>query len=307
MTPTLVGVGNVVVDVVLEVPALPPPGGDVLATGGGLYAGGALNVLAAAARHGMRAVYGGVLGTGPLARLAAEALAAEGVVAALDPEAGNDTGCTVAVVDAGGERTFLTRVGAEATLTAARLATLRPAPGDWVHVSGYGLAHPVNRDALTGWVPALPAGVRVVFDPGPLAGGLDRDAVAAVAGRADWISATGAEAAALTGCGDPPGAARALAARAGSGVVVRLGADGCLLVEPAGEVRHVAGFAVTAVDANGAGDTHTGAFVARLAAGAGPVDAARLANAAAAVAVTRRGPATSPTAGEVEAWVGAAG
>ena len=59
------------------------------------------------------------------------------------------------------------------------------------------------------------------------------------------------------------------------------------------------GFAVEAVDTNGAGDTHTGVFLAALAAGAGPAEAVRLANAAAALSVTRHGPATGPTRAEL--------
>src|SRR5580698_214565 len=46
----LLHLGNVVVDVVLDVPALPEPGGDVLATRSQTAAGGGFNVMAAAAR-----------------------------------------------------------------------------------------------------------------------------------------------------------------------------------------------------------------------------------------------------------------
>ena len=47
----LLHLGNVVVDVVLTVPALPEPGGDVLATSTQTAAGGGFNVMAAARRH----------------------------------------------------------------------------------------------------------------------------------------------------------------------------------------------------------------------------------------------------------------
>jgi sugar/nucleoside kinase (ribokinase family) len=61
----------------------------------------------------------------------------------------------------------------------------------------------------------------------------------------------------------------------------------------------VPGFAVEALDSTGAGDAHTGVFVAALARGADPVAAAWTANAAGALTVTRRGPATCPTAAEI--------
>jgi sugar/nucleoside kinase (ribokinase family) len=56
---------------------------------------------------------------------------------------------------------------------------------------------------------------------------------------------------------------------------------------------------VRAIDANGAGDTHAGVFIAALARGTAPPAAARRANAAAALSVTRPGPATAPTAREL--------
>jgi sugar/nucleoside kinase (ribokinase family) len=82
---------------------------------------------------------------------------------------------------------------------------------------------------------------------------------------------------------------------------VRLGADGCVILVPGGAPVHVPGFTVEALDSNGAGDAHVGAFLAALAAGQHPVAAARRANACAALAVTRLGPATAPTAAEVDA------
>jgi sugar/nucleoside kinase (ribokinase family) len=71
----------------------------------------------------------------------------------------------------------------------------------------------------------------------------------------------------------------------------------------AGQIEHVPGFKVQAVDSNGAGDAHAGVFIAGLAQGLKPVAAARRANAAAALAVTRWGPATSPGTSEVDALV----
>ena len=85
------------------------------------------------------------------------------------------------------------------------------------------------------------------------------------------------------------------------GAVVRLGADGCIILVPGGEPVHVPGFPVNVVDSNGAGDAHIGAFLAALAAGWHPLDAARRANACAAIAVTRSGPATAPRLDELDA------
>ena len=66
---------------------------------------------------------------------------------------------------------------------------------------------------------------------------------------------------------------------------------------------HIPAPTVRAVDTTGAGDAHAGVFLAALADGLSPADAARRANAAAALAVTRPGPATSPTRAELDAWL----
>jgi sugar/nucleoside kinase (ribokinase family) len=206
----------------------------------------------------------------------------------------------VSIVDAEGERTFVTSRGAEATLTTADLGGISAAPGDASYLSGYGLVHPSNRAALLGWLGRLPAGHAVFADPGPLVQLIPPDAMERVLGRADWWTCNAREAALLTGVQDPVAAARALARRAGSrGVLVRTGPDGCLLGRGGSAPVRVPGFDVDVLDTNGAGDAHTGTFIAALARGLDAVAAAREANAAAALSVTRRGPATAPAAAEL--------
>jgi sugar/nucleoside kinase (ribokinase family) len=64
---------------------------------------------------------------------------------------------------------------------------------------------------------------------------------------------------------------------------------------------------VVAVDTTGAGDAHAGVFLAGLAAALPPAAAASRANAAAALAVTRAGPAVSPSRAELDAFLAAEG
>ena len=59
-----------------------------------------------------------------------------------------------------------------------------------------------------------------------------------------------------------------------------------------------------AVDSNGAGDAHAGVLLAGLSRGLGLYEAALRANAAAALAVTERGPATAPIRSRTDALVG---
>ena len=179
----LLHLGNVVVDVVLTVPALPEPGGDVLATSTETTAGGGFNVMAAARRQGLPVRYAGAIGSGPFAEVARAACAAEGIEVLQPAKPGLDTGFVISIVDAAGERTFLTSRGAEATLTGADLELVRPGPGDAVYLSGYGLVHPANRAALLGWLGRLDDRHIVIFDPGPLVLSLPRDALGTAPGR----------------------------------------------------------------------------------------------------------------------------
>ena len=96
-----------------------------------------------------------------------------------------------------------------------------------------------------------------------------------------------------------------------AGILVRSGPDGCVLavrVPGSGtgyrlSLSHVAAPAVVPVDTTGAGDAHSGVFLAGLAARLTVGEAARRANAAAALTVTRTGAATSPTRAELDRFL----
>jgi sugar/nucleoside kinase (ribokinase family) len=297
----LLHVGNVIVDIVLRVPELPVAGSDVLAAGAGMTPGAGFNVMIAAVRQGMAVVHGGAHGTGPFGDMIRGALRDAGIEVAQPTSPGPDSGFCVALVDATGERTFVTSVGAEAGLTAADLDRVDVRDDDVVHVSGYSLLSPTGGPALAGWLDRLPASVSVVVDPQPLVADVPGEVLGPVLRRADWWTCNDREAALMTGAGDPVVAARELIEVTGrAGVLVRAGAAGCVLLERGGSPRHVPAYPVQAVDTNGAGDAHVGVFVAALAGGATPVEGVHRANAAAALATTRFGPATAPTRGELD-------
>ncbi|MEM7442413.1 MAG: sugar kinase [Pseudomonadota bacterium] len=86
-------------------------------------------------------------------------------------------------------------------------------------------------------------------------------------------------------------------------VALTLGPDGTLVATP-DEQRRVPGRRVDAVDATGAGDTFDGTFLTELAAGKDPFDAARYANAAAALSTQGYGAvAPMPNRQAVEAFL----
>jgi sugar/nucleoside kinase (ribokinase family) len=307
----LVFAGEAIVDVVMRVPALPPRGGDALATSAEILAGGGFNVMAAAARQGLPVRYAGGHGTGPWGDVVRAALAAEGIGLLRPPDPDRDTGFDVALVEPDAERTFVTRLGAEAVRGPGAWDAVPAGPGDAVYVSGYGLVPPESGPALGDWAAHLPSGVLLFVDPGPLVAQIPSVLLDQVLARCDWLSCNHREATVLAGTGlagapgDPAAVAGRLLARgAAGGVLVRAGAAGCYVAElGSNDAVHVRAPQVDAVDTTGAGDAHAGVFLAALADGLSPVGAAARANAAAAFAVTRPGPATAPDRAELDAWL----
>lgn len=302
--------GQALVDVVVEVPDLPARGQNVMAVSATDYAGGAVTVLVAAARFGAACEHAGAHGTGPHGDLVRAALAGEGIGVSAPPVPDLDTGICVVMVEPSAERTFVTTLGAERRISVESLATSAPRAGDLVCVTGFSLALESTRDPLLAWLPTLDPDVVVVLDPGAAFAGLPADVRAAMLAVTDVWSSNAEEAEDLLGevgqqaPEDLAALTTAIAPllRGDAVAIVRDGPEGCA-VHVSGETTYVAGFAQKPLDTNGAGDTHTGALLAEVAAGTPWVEGCRRANAAAAIKVTRRGPESAPTAAEVDAFL----
>lgn len=111
------------------------------------------------------------------------------------------------------------------------------------------------------------------------------------------------DAVALTGLSDPDAVADFYLKLGPATVALKMGAKG-VLVATTEERQVVPGFAVSSVDASGAGDCFDGAFLAELARGSSVFEAARYGNAAAAISTTGYGAvAPVPRRAEVEAFL----
>lgn len=303
MTHRVIHTGQALVDVVVEVPGLPRRGGNVNASSHHRYAGGASNILIAAARTGADVVHAGSVGTGPYGDLVRAALAAEGVAVSSPPVTDLDTGICIVLVEPSAERTFVTTFAAERQISLASLASSHPRAGDLVCVSGYTLFEP-TREPLLQWLEALPAGVVVVLDPGAPFAGFTAGLRERMLALTDVWTSNAEEAAELTGVDEVAASTQSVGDLLPDGgvVIVRDGPRGCHLREQ-GRTTYLPGFPQTPVDTNGAGDAHTGVLVAERALGSGWREAAVRANAAGAIKVTRKGPATAPTRAEVDEFL----
>jgi ribokinase len=154
---------------------------------------------------------------------------------------------------------------------------------------------------------AKEAGLITILNPAPADAALGRGELAH---WVDVITPNEGEAALLAGhvafetgtvAADPVEHARRLRELGFAKCVITLGPAGCLVADDH-EVITVPGQPVRAIDATAAGDAFNGALAVALSEGRSLAEAARWANRAAAIAVTRRGAQPSlPTRAEIEA------
>lgn len=330
MTGKVISLGQVIVDLTMNVDAVPRAGEDVFAGNVQTQVGASFNTLYAVRRMGVKASHAGVIGTGPWASQILQTLENQEIQHIGKRDAVHDSGFCVALTDANAERTFISTRGAEAYGSADAFDSVNPEKRDVVHVSGYTLVHH-TADALLAFVKRTTEHreFTAVFDPSPMISAVDDDVFRVMlAYRPIWScnereATLIAQRLAALDSGDSCDCKVSrdmlqeiesanvneetvawLCDRLRSSVIVRVGADGAWLAIPGGEVLRIPGFPMKAVDTNGAGDCHTGVLCALLCEGVPLKDAVRCANAASALAVTRRGPATCPDRKEVERLLG---
>jgi 2-dehydro-3-deoxygluconokinase len=260
------------------------------------FGGDTSNAAVAAARQGARVGYVTRVGADAFGEMFRAMWRAEGV----------DTSGVVTDPTAHTGVYFVTHDGAEHEFSYLRAdsAASRMRPEDvplelvrragFLHVSGIAQAiSPGACDAVFRAIDAArEAGVKVSYDPNlrlrlwPLA---RASAVTlATAALADYFLPSLEDARALSGLDTPERIVRWAHDMEVPAIVLKLGSQG-VLVSDGRERELMPGFKVDTVDATGAGDAFDGAFLARLAAGDTIWDAARYANAAAALATTGYG------------------
>ncbi len=144
------------------------------------------------------------------------------------------------------------------------------------------------------------AGVLVTLDPAPAA-----DLPESVWHQVAWFTPNETEAAHYVGDGaDVEQSAQKLLDKGLRGVVLKRGGEGSYVAVAGGKSGWVKPFKVDAIDTVAAGDCFNGAFAVAILEGNDPWAAARFANAAAAICVTRKGAAASmPVRSEVDQFI----
>ena len=278
----------------LEFNQLPPDG-----SGRALYleghGGDTSNAAIAAARAGARAGYISAIGRDAPGRSFLALWAAEGVDASTVAQR-NDAPTGIYFVTHGPQ-------GHDFTFYRAGSAASRMAPADMpegalkaariLHLSGISQAisasacdacfHAMELARAGGAMVSYDTNLRRALWPLPRA----RAVIHAALRMADIAFPSHDDAMALTGLEDPDAIAD-LYLEMVPKVILKLGRQGVMVATREGRTT-LPGHSVKAVDATGAGDTFAGNFLARLSQGDGLEEAARYANAAAALATTGYG------------------
>jgi ribokinase len=294
----IIVVGSLNIDLVLPAQRIPKLGetlscDDVLPFPGGKGA----NQAYAAARLGGQVAMVGQVGSDAYGPVLLNSLQSVGVDVSNVAVSQGSTGTAIIMVLPDGENSILLSPGANGRFRFKAMPITR---GDCL-LTQLEVPFGATVDAL---IAARERGAITVLDPAP-ARALDTRVLSLV----DWLTPNQTEAAVLLEDDElvidnyesAALAAHRLLGMGARGVIMKLGALGCVVATPE-RMTSVGSFQVEAVDSTAAGDVFNAAFAVALLEGQDPVLAARFGCAAAAISVTRYGAQPSaPSRVETEA------
>lgn len=260
------------------------------------FGGDTSNAAIAASRQGASVGYLTALGEDPFGDLFIELWRREGVdCSCVQRRADGHTAAYFVTHDASGHHfSFMRKGSAPSRFADSDLPRDYLAAASILQLSGISQAiSPVARDACFAAIDIMKAaGKRVAYDTNLRLRLWSVDEARAVMHeamkRVDIALPSLEDAIALTGLEEPHAIVDFYLGLGPTIVALKMGKDGALIATPQDRGR-VVGHSVAAVDATGAGDTFDGAFLTRILAGEHPFDAARYANAAAALSTTGYG------------------
>jgi ribokinase len=295
-------VGSVNMDLVLQVDRVPEGGENLIGTSYSYIPGGkGANQAVAAARLGLDVTFVGRTGDDAHGLKLEQGLESEGISTHLmDRDPDNPSGLAVIFVEPSGQNRILVYPGSNITIREEEVEKAFTQPYDAV------IMNLEISDRIIAFVcgQAKKNRIPVVLDAGPV-----RNFDLPLCPGLEILSPNESEAAALSGlpCSSPQEAEKAAARLAelsnAKHVVIKLGAEGALLLSQ-GKSELFPSHRVKAVDATAAGDAFTSGLTLKYLETGDMRASVRYANAVGALTVTRLGAQPSlPDAGEVSAFL----
>jgi ribokinase len=272
--PSILVVGALHLDVVVDAPHLPAPDETVVGHAVAYRFGGkGGNQAVAAVRMGARVAMAGRVGPDRFGEQVLAALDAAGVERSRVLTVPGASGMSVAIVDAAGDYGAVIVSGVNRDIDGAAVAF----PGGLRTILLQGeVPEAVNLAIAARAAPD----VRLILNAAPA-----RPVAAELLARVDVLVANRGEAATLSGTDDPQEAAARLLSQGARAVIVTLGAGGLVCATPGAPPLVLPAPRVDVISTHGAGDAFTGALAAELTRGGGLTEALVFAQGAAALTV----------------------
>ena len=132
--PSVISLGQVWVDIMLDVDEIPEQGGFAVADHPKPTIGGSYRVLQAASRMGVPTEHAGILGNGLWAHFIRQSFQDNGITHIGQDRLDEDSGFRVVLTSGSPKKTFIASYGAEAHGDADTFSTLEPQAKDVVHI-----------------------------------------------------------------------------------------------------------------------------------------------------------------------------
>jgi sugar/nucleoside kinase (ribokinase family) len=285
--------GILVADVVgRPLKAMPSPGRLVLVEEMGLHTGGcAVNAASALAKLGLPVGVIGKVGDDPFGDFLIGTMQERGInTQGVKRDRGTGTSATMVMVEPDGERRFVHYIGANAHLTLDDVDLGLVSQASILHVGGSLVLPGIDgRPTAELLQQARERGVTTFLDTVWDDTGRWMDILKPCLPHIDYFIPSLPEARALVGLNQPDEVAQALIDHGCGIVALKMGGDGCLVVNSEGESIRLPAFEVDVVDATGAGDAFAAGFIAGVWQSWPLDETARFASAVGALCVTGTG------------------
>lgn len=274
MMKTLV-IGNIYVDVIINIDKLPRTGDDILCKKQLITVGGcAYNVATILKNFDIDHDLLFPVGKGTYSDIIRKEVINNGYEISIEDETG-DNGYCMCLVESTGERSFITVKGIEARYKKSWFDNINADEYENIYISGYEMQGD-SGEVIIDWLSKL-NNKNIFFAPGPRISSIDKDILYKILRLSPIIHINEEEALGFTNKKSVVEAAREINKITRNTVFITLGNDGVMCASNC-EYRFVDSFETKVVNTIGAGDSHIGAVIAGYSMGYSIADCCYFAN-----------------------------